>query len=170
MTNYYNAPYSSCLKQDLVTRSRFALALITHTCRRGLSELSCVEREDRPPSFFFVECLIGKQKKPILSKVCLSPTLTQIDRYRKPSRAEVYLISTTSRDQDQHTRLKVSYSSRPLSPLSLFKRGGVSELSDTQSVDRSQATSFLFQFTEDTPNRDRFKKQLIPAVFSRFRN
>jgi hypothetical protein len=45
----------------------------------------------------------------------------------------------------------------------------VSELSDTQSVDRSQTTSFLFQFTEDTPNRDRFKKHLVPAVFSRFR-
>ena len=74
----------------------------------------------------------------------------KIDRYRKPSRAEVYLFS--------------------LSPLSLFKRGGVSELSDTQSVDRSQTTSFLFQFTEDTPNRDRFKKHLVPEVFSRFRN
>ena len=45
----------------------------------------------------------------------------------------------------------------------------MSELSDTQSVDRYQATSFLFQFTEDTPNRDRFKKHLVPAVFSRFR-
>ena len=55
------------------------------------------------------------------------------------------------------------------------KRGGLgqeqlSELSDTQSVDRSQTTSFLFQFTEDTPNRDRFKKHLVPEVFSRFRN
>jgi hypothetical protein len=46
----------------------------------------------------------------------------------------------------------------------------LSELSDTQSVDRSQTTSFLFQFTKDTPNRDRFKKHLVPAVFSRFRN
>ena len=46
----------------------------------------------------------------------------------------------------------------------------VSELSDTQSVDRSQTTSFLVQFTEDTPNRDRFKKHLVPEVFSRFRN
>ena len=46
----------------------------------------------------------------------------------------------------------------------------MSELSDTQSVDRSQTTSFLFQFTEDTPNRDRFKKHLVPEVFSRFRN
>ena len=46
----------------------------------------------------------------------------------------------------------------------------VSELSDTQSVDRSQTTSFLFQFTEDTLNRDSFKKHLVPAVFSRFRN
>ena len=34
----------------------------------------------------------------------------------------------------------------------------MSEISDTQSVDRSQTTSFLFQFTKDTPNRDRFKK------------
>ena len=82
---------------------------------------------------------------------CLSPTFkANSDRYRKPSRAEVYLFS--------------------LSPLSLFKRGGVSELSDTQSIDRSQTTSFLFQFTEDTPNRDRFKKHLVPEVFSRFRN
>jgi len=46
----------------------------------------------------------------------------------------------------------------------------VSELSDTQNVDRSQTTSFLFQFTEDTSNRDRFKKHLVPEVFSRFRN
>jgi hypothetical protein len=46
----------------------------------------------------------------------------------------------------------------------------MSEFSDDQSVNRSQATSFLFQFTEDSPNRDRFKKHLVPAVFSRFRN
>jgi hypothetical protein len=37
-------------------------------------------------------------------------------------------------------------------------------------VDRSQATSFLFKFTEDTPNRDRFKTHLVPAVFLRFQN
>jgi len=46
----------------------------------------------------------------------------------------------------------------------------LSDLSDTQSVNRSQTTSFLFQFTKDTPNRDRFRKHLVPAVFSRFRN
>jgi hypothetical protein len=46
----------------------------------------------------------------------------------------------------------------------------LSEFSDTQSLDKSQATSFLFQFTEDTPNRDPFKKHLVSAVFSRFRN
>ena len=30
-----------------------------------------------------------------------------------------------------------------------FQRGGVSEFSDTQSEDRSQATSFSFRLTED---------------------
>jgi hypothetical protein len=43
-------------------------------------------------------------------------------------------------------------------------RSELSELSDTQSVDRSQTTSFLFQFTKDTPNRDRFKKHLVSKV------
>jgi len=40
----------------------------------------------------------------------------------------------------------------------------MSELSDNQSVDRSQTTIFLFQFTKDTPNRDRFKKHLVSKV------
>ena len=99
----------------------------------------------------------------------LKPVNACVHTYTKPQTSSMRSRGLGWRIHESVEDTKLSTNKQHTLSLMIFGKT-VSELSDTQSVDRSQTTSFLFQFTEDTPNRDRFKKHLVPAVFSRFRN